>query len=223
MTTPSSPIGFSDIYSEANGAAPSSATSLAAFTKNHSWFDGPTGFNNVSYYSWGQSYGIDGIYNVQGLSATPIKFDNYRSIPYYYDQTNTQISFQFINNSFPFPPGNDFNVLLKYMDSSLTIEYASAASFMNAGGPPFGPQEISNGSTPLIYGCNYYLEITANPPYAGGVPVRLTINGNNVFGSPQVINSGINTYDYTSFSNEYMTPDWPVTGATGSYALVEIG
>jgi hypothetical protein len=224
MTTPSSPIGFSDIYSEANGASPGSATSFKTLASS-SYFDGPNGFNTIAYNGWGQSRGNNGIFNVQGLGATPYKFSDYRSIPYYYDQTNTQVIFNFTNNS-PGFIGNDFNFTLYYRDSTLTYSYLVAGAFIPNGSPPSTIQ-VDQPTTPLIYGCNWVLEIDANPPYPTGTKADLTItiNGTNLL-NPTPINTGKNTFDYTGtgggLGNEYMQYNWPAGGLTGSYADILI-
>jgi hypothetical protein len=221
MATPSSPIGFNDIYSEANGAAPSTATSLRALATS-SYFIGPNGSNTIAYNGWGQSKGINGIFNVQALGSTPIKFSDYRSIPYYYDQTNTQIIFNFVNNAPPIP-GNDFNVALYYKDSTLTYTYLVGSTFLPASSPPTTIQ-VDQPTTPLIYGCNWYLEVIANPPYPFSlkVDVSMAINGTNVL-NPTSVNTGTNTFDYTTgVANEYMQYDWPSSGLTGSYADILI-
>jgi hypothetical protein len=221
MATPSSPIGFGDIYSEANGAVPSSATSLAAITSGGSYFDGPNGSTTNAFNAWGQGYGDDGIYSVQALSATPIKFSDYRNVSYFYDQTNTQISFEVQNNN----GGYAFDVTMDYMDTSLNYIYLST----NTGGllgpsTTYGPTEASLSTTPLIYGCNWRLTINPDSGYTSPTAtIRLDINGSTLF-------SGINIdpfptptiLDYTSFANEYMTLDQPVSGATGSLVYIRI-
>jgi hypothetical protein len=216
MATPSSPIGFSDIYSEANGTTPGSATSLNTLAKQ-SYFTGPNGSNAISFNAWGQNLGIDGIYNVQALASTPIKFDDYRNVSYFYDQTNTQISLYIVNNGPP-PPTGDFNITMYYMDSSLTYNYNVGGAFVPGGGNSFGPNEISSPGTPLIYGCNWKLQIDSNPFYTGGNFLNLFINGNLLINNdpiPPTFPAPV-FWDYNTWGNEYMALNEPVGGATGS-------
>ena len=222
MTTPSSPIGFSDIYSEANGASPGSATSFKTLTSS-SYFDGPNGSSTIGYNAWGQSKGIDGIYAVQALGTTPYKFSDYRNINYYYEQTQYQISLQMINNAPPGPPG-DFNIQIFYMDSSLTYNYLMFGTLLNGGGTTFGPTEISNTSTPLIYGCNWKIQIDSSPAYTGGNFLDLQINGVSLIPNDPIPPTfpAPTFWDYTTWGNEYMTLDQPVTGATGSFIDIRI-
>ena len=227
MTTPSSPspISFSDIYSEANGAAPSPSfgtTGSFGTLASDSYFDGPNGFNTIVYNAWGQSKGIDGIYAVQGLGATPIQFSDYRSVAYYYDQVNTKISLQIIGLPGLVPPSSDFTVTLRYMDSTLAYTYAQGASFVPAG-TTYGPIDISTPTTPLIYGCNWQLEVDPVPLYAGGANVQMDINGIGVMPA-QAINPGPpNLYNYNvGFANEFMQLNYPSAGLIGSLVVITI-
>ena len=224
MTTPSSPISFSDIYSEANGVPPSPSfgtTGSFGTLASDSYFDGPNGFNTIVYNAWGQAKGIDGVYAVQGLAATPIQFNDYRNVSYFYDQVNTQISLQMIGFPNLAPPNCDFTVTLRYMDSTLTHTYAQGSSFLPVG-TVFGPTDISTPTTPLIYGCNWQLEVNPAPFYAGGAQVNMDINGVPVF-PPTPINPGPPTlWDYNSFSNEFMQLNQPAAGLTGSLVVITI-
>jgi hypothetical protein len=219
MATPTSPIGFSDIYSEANGTAPVSATSLSDLTNANSWFQGPNGANTIGFNAWGQQFSNDGIYAVQGLTSAPISFNNYRNISYFYDQSQYQISLEVANNS-----GNAYDVTMYYMDTNLIYNYLVA----NTGGPvgggtTFGPSEVSISTTPLIYGCNWKIQIDPPPGYTSGNTFRLDINGNTLFTGEPIAAAPAPTFqDYNAWGNEYMTLDQPVSGATGSLIYVRI-
>ena len=225
MATPSSPITFSDIYSEANGVPPYQyfgTTGSFGTLASDSYFDGPNGSNTITYNAWGQSKGIDGVYAVQGLGATPIEFRDYRNVSYFYDQVNTQIKLQMIGFPNLTPPNCDFTVTLRYMDSTLTYTYAQGSSFMPVGSV-FGPIDISTPTTPLIYGCNWQLEVAPDPFYGGGAIVTMDINGTTIM-PPQPINPGpSNFWDYnTGFANEFMQLDQPAVGLTGSLVVITI-
>jgi hypothetical protein len=220
MTTPSSPITFGDIYIEANGTAPVSDTYFNTLATG-SYFQGPNGNNTIAYNAWGQSLGNDGIYAVQALPATPIEFNNYRSVAYYYDQINSQISLQIIGFQSLSPPNCDFTVTLRYMDSTLAYTYAQGSSFVPVGST-YGPIDISTPTTPLIYGCNWQLEVNPVPPYAGGANVNMDINGIPVLpGAP--INPGPPQFwDYNGFANEFMQLNQPNAGQIGSLVVITI-
>jgi hypothetical protein len=220
MTTPSSPISFSDIYSEANaGAAPGSDTYFNTLATG-SYFQGPNGNNTIAYNAWGQSLGNDGIYDVQGLAATPIEFNNYRSVAYYYDQINSQISVEMIGYPVPIP-NYDFTVTLRYMDSTLNYTYAQASSFLPST-QVYGPIDISTPSTPLIYGCNWQLEVNPDPGYPGGANVNMDINGVPVMPSQPIIPGPSNFYDYNGFANEFIQLNYPSPGRIGSLVVITI-
>jgi hypothetical protein len=220
MTTPSSPITFGDIYSEANGVAPVSDTYFNTLATG-SYFQGPNGNNTIAYNAWGQSLGNDGIYAVQALPATPIEFNNYISVAYYYDQINSQISVQIIGHPALPPHSYDFTVTLRYMDSTLNYTYAQASSFLPAT-QVYGPIDISTPTTPLIYGCNWQLEIIPDPFYPGGAFVNMDINGAPVM-PPQTINPGPPQFwDYNGFANEFMQLNQPNAGQIGSLVVITI-
>jgi hypothetical protein len=217
MATPSSPIGFSNIYDEANGTVPVSATSLEDLTQ-FSYFSGPNGSNVIGFNTWGQNKGDDGIFAVQGLAANPIKFSNYRNVSYYYDQSQYQVTLEVNNNT----GGDDFTITMNYMDSTLTYNYLIANTPILPSST-FGPQDMTISTTPLIYGCNWNLQVEQNPFYSGNADITLYINGvvliNKVaipatFPAPTF-------YDYTTYGNEYMTIGQP-SGATGSVILIDI-
>jgi hypothetical protein len=221
MATPSSPIGFSDIYSEANGAAPGSATSLRALATS-SYFIGPNGSNTIAYNGWGQAKGDDGIYSVQALSATPVSFNDYRNVSYFYDQSQYQVSFEVQNNNGTY----GFDVIMDYMDTSLNYSYL----FTNTGGgllspsTTYGPTEASLSTTPLIYGCNWRLTINPDSGYTSPTAtIRLDINGSTLFSGININPVGTPTIeDYITHGNAYMTIDQPVSGATGSLINIRI-
>ena len=219
MATPSSPIGFSDIFSEANGIPPGSATSFKTLASS-SYFNGPGGSNTIAFNAWGQARGNNGIYSVQGLAATPIRFSNYRNISYFYDQSQYQSQWSIDNQCAAGPPDYDFNWYFSFNDTSLTYTYLSQGGLIG-GGQNLPQQEATNPTTPLIYGCNWYLQVDTSPSYPGDAFVDLTINGNALMFNEPMANPGpfTETFDYTNFTNEVMRANSP-TGATGS--VVEI-
>ena len=218
MATPTSPLEFSDIYSEANGVDPVSPVSFSVLTSN-TYFAGPNGANTQNFNSWGGGGGDDGIYSVANNGQATTHFSPYRNVSYFYDQSQYQISLQVDNNS-----GNDFIVTMYYMDSSLTYNYLVAST----SGPvlasqTFGPSEMSLSTTPLIYGCNWKIQIDPNPFYSSGTTFRLDMNGTTLFSGITIIGFPIPTIeDYITHGNAYMTIDQPSNPATGSLIYVRI-
>lgn len=224
MATPTSPIGISDIFFEANGATPSSPVSFSVLTSN-TYFAGPNGANTQNFNSWGANQGDNGIFSVANNGQATDRFSPYRNVSYFYDQTQYQISFQVDNNLTPNPPSTDtdMTVFITYMDSSLTYAYMNTNTGTPVqGGSTYGPAEGSIGSTPLIYGCNWKLEIIPDSTYVGGAVVDLTINGSTLITGGTINTGGSTFFDYTSYSNEFMTLNQPVAGATGSLIYVTI-
>jgi len=215
MATPSSPIGFGRIYSEANGLSPSSQTSFADLAQT-SYFSGPGGSNTIAYNAWGQAQGINGIFAVQGLSANPNKFSSFRNVSYFYDQTQYSSLWRIDNNCAAFPD-YDFNYLFEFKDSSLTYSYCTNGGLIN-GATSTGFFEATNPTTPLIYGCNWYLQVDTGPQYTGDASVTLTINNNLIMNKEPMANTGPYTemFDYTTYGNEYMTVGQPSGVITGS-------
>ena len=225
MATPSSPIGFSNIYSEANGVAPVSATSLDTLAQR-TYFQGPNGTNAVGFNCWGQGEGNNGIYAVQSLTGNLISFNNYREVSYYYDNNQYQVSLNIINNT----STDDFTVTVYYMDTTLTYNYLVMSAGTIFPASSFPAQVVSQTNSPLIYGCNWNLQIESNPFYAGTADVSMDINGVGVLGAT-TIPAAFPTpvfFDYTSNTNEFMTPGYPtgvptpITGVTGSEIIIDI-
>jgi hypothetical protein len=214
MATPSSPIGFSDIYSEANGTPPVSPTSFKTLASS-SYFEGPAGSSTIAFNAWGQARGLNGIWLVQAYGATPYNFGGYRNKSYFYDQSQYQSQW-YIDNQCNSIPDYDFNWFFSFNDTSLTYNYCSSAG-MIMGGNNTGTFDATNPTTPLIYGCNWYLQVDTNPQYPGDAYVDLIINGVNLMSNEPMANAGPYTemFDYNTYGNSNIRVNSP-TGATGS-------
>jgi hypothetical protein len=217
MATPTSPLEFSDIYSEANGVDPVSPVSFSVLTSN-TYFAGPNGANTQNFNSWGGGSGIDGIYSVANNGQATDRFSPYRNVSYYYDQSQYQVTLEVINNS-----GNDFNITMYYMDSSLVYNYLVMNTGPVFGSSTFGPTDLSTNMTPLIYGCNWKLQIDQSPFYGGGNDVRMTINGATLLNTLPISPTfpAPEFWDYQTYGNETMLENFP-TGATGSVIEIRI-
>jgi hypothetical protein len=220
MATPTSPLSFNDIYTEANGSGIVSPVSFSVMT-NYNYFEGPYGNSSIGFNAWGAGDGDDGIYSVANNGLAQDRFGPYRNISYYYNPT-TQYSSQWnITNNCPMGPSYDFNYLFAFKDTSLTYTYLSNGGLI-PGGTSTGLFEATNTNTPLIYGCNWYLQVDTGPGYPADAFASLTINGSLLMNKVSMANFGpfSEIFDYTTYGNEYMTTDQPVSGKTGS--LVEI-
>ena len=215
MATPSSPIGFNDIYLEANGVNTPSAISVGRLFGN-SYFDGPNGSAAISFNTWGKNKGNNGIFSVANLASTPDKFDSFRNVSYFYGNNSQYSSLWTFDNQCPAQPDYDFIYLFEFRDTTLTYSYCSNGGVV-FGNQSTGQLQATNPTTPLIYGLNWYLQVDTNPMYTGDAFVDLTINGNLLMNFVNMANAGPSQeiFDYTTYGNENMRANSP-TGLTGS-------
>ena len=219
MATPTSPLSFGDIYSEANGIAPTTPVSFSVLT-GYTYFDGPNGNSSIGFNAWGAGDGDDGIFSVANSGQAQDRFGPYRNVSYYYNPNISYSSQWNIINNCSAAPDYDFNYLFAFKDTSLTYTYASNGGLIN-GGTSTGFFEATNTNTPLIYGLNWYLQVDTGPMYTGDAFVSLNINNNLLMNKIPMSNAGPFTemFDYITYGNEYTTIGYP-SAKTGS--VVEI-
>jgi hypothetical protein len=200
-----------DIYREANPDPASNPVGLVLsnFTFPN-YFEGPSGSNTYNYSSWGQGYtatGYDCMWAVRNENnAGPVKFSAFQTQSYFYDQSTYQSNW-LITNNLPGFPEYDLNYNLTFYDSTLTYQYGlSAASLINAQTQQ-NLGDISQTTTPLIYGISWKLTIDTDPRYPdffiGDGFVDLSIAGTSVMTNERIY-PGTNIFDYTTFSQGFM-------------------
>lgn len=205
MPVPNSPT-WNDIYHEPNppGSNPV-GLALSSFTSAYNYFQGPSGSNVVQYSSWGQGdVNGDDIYAVRSLSGTPIKFSTYRDQYYFYDQSNYQSQWT-VDNQCPPQPWYNFNWNLTWYDSSLTYQYGFSQGGLSNGGTNTPLGDVSQPTSPLIYGVHWILQVDANDPmYPNDARVDLNIAQTNLMVSVAIV-PGTNIYDSTTYGVAYMS------------------
>lgn len=207
MPTPSTNLGISDIYSEANGATPSSVVNFGDLARA-SYFEGPNGSNSIQYNAWGSygnQLGANKIYQVS-TDSTP-NFGLFRNLDYfYYNQPDYDVTL-FVENGFTTSPDEDCqNVDITMWDNTITYQALLGG---NSGGVPtqtqYGPntfQGLQSGMTPLISEYYWTLTVDMDPFQFGGGQVDYYINGTLVFNGP--LNPGSNYFDFTQGNTEFV-------------------
>jgi hypothetical protein len=215
MAVPTSNYGISDIYSEANGGAPSSGSNTAVsdlFKK--SYFEGPTGSSTISYNAWGEYGSTSGADRIYGLSAknTNNAWSDFSGLTYYYDNSTYKVAAR-IRNSLqappfpPFPPtpsnANDIVVEIFLYDSTGTYPYISsggiAAPAQIGGYDQTTTVSTTTPQNPIIAIGYWKVRITTNQFFpAGGKNVNISLNGTN-YVSTTINANGATSYDYVTY------------------------
>lgn len=217
MPTPSTNLGISAIYQEANGSTPGSVISFGDLARA-SYFEGPNGSNSVQYNAWGSygnSAGANKIFAV-ATDSTP-NFGLFSNLDYFYYNPPDYDVTLYVDNQFNNPPWEDCqNVDIQMYDNSYTYFYLTANSGMVPVGAQYGPntfQGLQSGITPLIEELFWQLRVDMDPMMFGGGQVDYYINGTNVFNG--ALNPGSNTFDWSMGSTEFTRRLG--LGFTGSY------
>jgi hypothetical protein len=187
MTTPSSDIGISDIWTEAGNPSPSGGDNISFGDLSRiSYFEGSNGSSTYSFNGWGRYGNTTGANRIFGLTAqdTPQAINDFGNKDYFYDGSTYQAKLNFNNQLsfpvFPTPPSaNDFNITVELYDSTQTYQYAfgsAGAPAQASGGINFEQASV----TPLI-GVLYYVITIDSDPNGGGGTTNVNINGTNVF------------------------------------------
>ena len=218
MATPSSPISFSDIYSEANGSTPGSATLWGRLARD-SYFDGPNGSSGNSFNGWGaygSTLGADRIFQIP-VDSSP-NFGSYRTKTYFYGSfPDFDVTLYADNQS----AGDIDNIDVTLYDDSLTYNYLGGNTGPLGSTTTYGPSTFPGltTNTPLIEVLYWKLTITTPPFYPGGTG-DYYINGNLVLGGfPVNPGPAPNEYDFNAGSTESTRNS---IGYTGSYHEVYI-
>lgn len=212
MATPTSPLSFGNIYSEANGGTPGGATSWGNLSRN-SYFEGPNGNNSISFNAWGaygNSLGANVIYNVQ-VDSTP-NFGSYRGKDYFYGAAPGFDTTLYVANN---ANADCFDCQLFFYDNSLTYSYmqGNSAVVPQLGGT-YGPatlQGLQPSITPLINTIYWVLNIDMDPGFGGGTVDYFINSSLKIVGAP--LNPGFNQFDYNAYGTEDLRTSIGFTGS----------
>jgi len=236
MAVPTSNIGISSIYSEANGGSPGSGSNIKVsdlFKK--SYFEGPAplGNNTLSYRAWGQYGNTSGADRIYGLTAknTNNSWSDFSGKTYYYDNSTYKVGLR-IRNSLqapPFPPipptpptANDIAVEIWLYDSTGTYGYLASGA-INAPAQAGGFDQTTTQSTtsnPIIAIGYWAVRITTNQLYPpGNKNVSISLNGTN-YVSTTIAANGATTYNYSTYGTVNIASTGQ--GYTGVYFDVQV-
>jgi hypothetical protein len=226
MALPSTNIGVSDIFYQANPGA-SGVTDLSFLDiASVSYFSGPGGSNVEPYNYWGESEnsGANRIYGTIARSGgTDYPMGDFRGLTYFYDNSSFLVKVDLTNNlppnapPPPFPTDNDVNINATLYDSTFTYQYgvAGGSLVMTNGGTFVGT--ISQTTSPIIFRGYWKVEISPSAFLVSGALVDISING-----SAKVTNGTINAGPTpTSFdSATYGTEDVAYNATLGGTGLL---
>jgi hypothetical protein len=225
MALPSTNLGVSDIFYQANPSL-SNITDLSFLDiASISYFTGPNGGNVEPYNYWGQSQdsGANRIFGLSFNSGSNYLVGDFRGLTYFYDNSSFLVNVDFTNNlpaNVPFPPpptDNDVTINVTLFDSTFTYQYGVAGgSIVMTNGGTYSAT-ISQTTSPIIFRGYWKVEISPSAQLVGGALVDITING-----TAKVTNGTINAGPTpTSFdSATYGTEDVAYNGTLGGTGLL---
>ena len=225
MALPSTNLGVSDIFYQANPSL-SSITDLSFLDiASIAYFSGPNGSNIEPYNYWGQSQdsGANRIFGLSVNSGSNYLMSDFRGLTYFYDNSSFLVKVDFTNNlppnapPPPFPTDNDVNINATLYDSTFTYTYGVVGGglVMTNGGTYNAT--ISQTISPIIFRGYWKVEISPSAFLVAGALVDITING-----TAKVTNGTINAGPTpTSFdSATYGTEDIAFNSALGGTGLL---
>ena len=225
MALPSTNLGVSDIFYQANPSL-SSITDLSFLDiASIAYFTGPGGSNVEPYNYWGQSQdsGANRIFGLSVNSGSNYLVGDFRGLTYFYDNSSFLVNVDFTNNlpaNVPFPPpptDNDVTITATLFDSTFTYQYGvSGGSVVMTNGGTYSAT-ISQTTSPIIFRGYWKVEISPSAQLVAGALVDITING-----SAKVTNGTLNAGPTpTSFdSATYGTEDIAFNSALGGTGLL---
>jgi len=181
MALPSTNLGISDIFYNANPAL-SSITDLSFLDiASVGYFSGPNGSNVEPYNYWGQSEnsGANRIFGLSFNSGSNYLMGDFRGLTYFYDNSSFLVNVEFLNNlpaNVP-PTDNDVTITVTLFDSNFTYQYGvQGGSMVTTNGGTFSGT-ISQTTSPIIFRGYWRVDISAGPFLGAGSLVDITING----------------------------------------------
>jgi hypothetical protein len=207
MAVPSSNIGISDIYKEANfGSSPSGDTPVSdLFLK--SYFESTAFGGSLTYNAWGQYGNASGANRIYGLSAsnTNLSFNDFANKVYFYDNSTYANYVDMLNQlPTPTPPAppfdNDLTVFCTLWNSTKSYFYSQFQTNIFAGGSV--SQIFSNTTEPIL--ARAYWEVTVQPFSGsfGGASIDISINNTSKVSGGTINAGGITTFDWQTYGDE---------------------
>ena len=188
MALPSTNIGVSDIFYQANpsqsGITNLSFLDIAAV----SYFEGPNGTNAKPYNYWGETGGIgtggsNRIYGTTARAGTNYPMSDFLGLTYFYDNSTFLVKVNFTNNllpNAPFPPpgtNNDININATLYDSTYTYTYGvNGGGLVLTNGGTYNAT-ISQTTSPIIFRGYWQVDLSPTPQLQAGAKVDISING----------------------------------------------
>jgi hypothetical protein len=225
MALPSTNLGVSDIFYQANPSL-SGITDLSFLDiASISYFTGPNGGNVEPYNYWGQSQdsGANRIFGLSVNSGSNYLMGDFRGLTYFYDNSSFLVNVDFTNNlpaNVPFPPpptDNDVTINATLFDSTFTYQYGvQGGSMVTTNGGTFSGT-ISLTTSPIIFRGYWRVDISAGPFLGAGSLVDITING-----TAKVTNGTLNAGPTPTIfdSATYGTEDIAFNGTLGGTGLL---
>ena len=225
MALPSTNLGVSDIFYQANPAL-SNITDLSFLDiASIAYFSGPNGSNIEPYNYWGQSQdsGANRIFGLAVNSGSNYLVGDFRGLTYFYDNSSFLVKVDFTNNlppnapPPPFPTDNDVNINATLYDSTFTYTYGVVGGGLVLTNGGTYSATISQTTSPIIFRGYWKVEISPSAQLVGGALVDITING-----TAKVTNGTINAGPTpTSFdSATYGTEDVAFNATLGGTGLL---
>ena len=228
MALPSTNLGVSDIFYEANpsqsGVTDMSFLDIAAV----SYFEGPNGTNAKPYNYWGETGGIgtggsNRIYGTTTRAGSNYFMDDFKGLTYYYDNSTFLVKINITNNlnpNAPFPPpgtNNDINISATLYDSTYFYQYGvNGGGLVLSGGGTYSAT-ISQTTSPIIFRGYWQVDLSPSPQLEANSKVDITINGNAKV-TNGAINAGPGTTSFlgSTYGNEDVAY-YSLLGGTGLY------
>ena len=226
MAVPSSNIGMSDIYKEANfGSSPTADTPVSdLFLK--SYFESTAFGGSLNYNAWGQYGNASGANRIYGLTAsnTNLSFNAFANKVYFYDNSTYANYVDVINNLVAPPPPNppdvnDMQVNCYLWDSTKSYFYSQFQAIIPAGGS--ASQIFSNTTEPILARAYWEVVFTPVSGLFGGTTCNLNINNTSKVSGGTINAVGQTSFDWQTYGDEPQASS--SSGYIGTYFDISIG
>ena len=236
MAVPTSNVGISSIYSEANGGSPGSGSDITAsdlFKKSYFQGPGPIGSGTISYRAWGEYGSTNGADRIYGLTAgnADNSLGDFIGLTYYYDNSTYKVAARIRNTKQPppYPPpppfyDNNVTVEVWLYDSTETYSYiVSGAITANAMMGGYDQTfTLSTTIAPIIAIGYWVVRFTVNDTFpAGGANINISINGSPYVSGQNAPSNAQTTFSYSTYGTAAVASTGQ--GYDGLYFDIQIG